>query len=307
MASPGVEPSGAQLRIVRDDQVAFVTQMGATLREYRVAGRDVVDGFPPTEMCSGGRGQVLLPWPNRIARGSYELGGERHQLALTEPERGHAIHGLVRWVPWRVVHSAADEVAFGFELLPQPGYPFAVRLGVTYSLDAAGLKVSFSAENTGSGAAPFGAGSHPYLKPISATIDEAVLHVPARSYLELDDHLIPTGRRLPVAGSNLDFTTPRPIAKTVLDTCYTDFEARRVRLDDVELSWDAGFDFGQCFSGDTLSPSRRRRGLAVEPMTCPGDAFNSGTGLIVLEPGQGWTGSWRIGLAAGGPEAQPRQ
>jgi aldose 1-epimerase len=34
--------------------------------------------------------------------------------------------------------------------------------------------------------------------------------------------------------------------------------------------------------------------IAIEPMTCPADAFNTGTGLMVLEPGASWTGSWGI-------------
>ena len=38
----------------------------------------------------------------------------------------------------------------------------------------------------------------------------------------------------------------------------------------------------------------RIRGIAVEPMTCPADAFNSGSGLIVLEPGQQWSGQWGL-------------
>ncbi len=48
------------------------------------------------------------------------------------------------------------------------------------------------------------------------------------------------------------------------------------------------------FSGDTLEPAQRRTALAVEPMSCPPDAFRSGTDLVALHPGGRWTGSWGI-------------
>ncbi len=292
----GVElrPSGEQHEIAFADQRAMVTEVGATLREYSVAGRQVIEGFGPGEVCSGGRGQVLVPWPNRVRDGSYEFGGTRHQLAQSEPERHNAIHGLVRWVPWRLLDRAPDRVQLGFTIHPQPGYPFTVVLSIRYALAEAGLRVSLLARNRGEAAAPFGAGQHPYLRPAGGSIDGAQLRVPARSHIELDQRLIPTGRLLSVSGGPLDYREQRPVDATALDTCFTDFSEPYVELDGTRLWWDALHHYVQLFSGDTLDPGRRRTGLAVEPMSCPPDAFNSGTGLVILAPGGEWSGSWGI-------------
>ena len=62
----------------------------------------------------------------------------------------------------------------------------------------------------------------------------------------------------------------------------------------VDVWGGPGTDYLQVFSGDTLAPGRRRRGLAVEPMSCPADAFNSGAGLVRLEPGQTHTLQWGL-------------
>jgi aldose 1-epimerase len=49
------------------------------------------------------------------------------------------------------------------------------------------------------------------------------------------------------------------------------------------------------YSGDTLTDvPRRRHGLAIEPMTCAPDAFNSGLGLITLQPGESHVSTWGI-------------
>lgn len=295
---PG-RPSGEQFQIARSGHTATITEVGAGLREYSVAGRPVIDGFGAAEMCSGGRGQVLMPWPNRVGGGAYRLDGVHHQLALTEPERGNAIHGLVRWAPWRLAGRSDGSVQLEAVLHPQPGYPFTLGLGITYELRDAGLEVRFRVRNLGAAVAPFGAGFHPYLKPRAALLDGAMLTIPARSYLEVDERLIPTGRRLPVAGSQFDFRSARPLGSAVLDTCFCDLAASRLTLDDVELAWDSEFSFLQCFSGDSLPPTRRRRGLAVEPMTCAPDAFNSFDGLIRLGPGETWRSSCRISLLGG--------
>lgn len=289
-----MHPSGEQHEIVSGDLRAVVTEVGATLRELTRNGLPLIDGFAAGEMCGGGRGQLLLPWPNRIRDGSYEFGGARQQLALSEAARLNAIHGLTRWITWRLLDRSADRVRLGATLHPQPGYPFLLELAAGYSLGPDGLRVAVEATNRGSGAAPFGCGSHPYLKPAGEIVDGGLLRVPARSYLEMDERLIPTGRRLPVDGTPYDFRHARPLGDTVLDTCFADLDEKVVEFDGRRLEWDAAFEFVQLFTGDSLPPERRRRGLAVEPATCPADAFNSGVGLLVLEPGAGWSGGWTI-------------
>jgi galactose mutarotase-like enzyme len=291
-------PSGEQYEIFFGDQRAVVTEVGATLREYAVGGRPVVDGFASSEMCSGGRGQVLMPWPNRIRDGAYEFGGHKLQLPLSEPERHNASHGLVRWAVWRRLEQGQDRVRLGLTLHPQPGYPFLLELAVEYALGAGGLRTTCSAHNLGPEPAPFGAGCHPYLRPRAGLVDGAELWIPAGAYLDLDERLIPTGRRLPVAGTRYDFREPRPVGETVFDLCFTEFVEPWAEFDGVRLSWDANHSYLQVYSGDGLPPDRRRHGLALEPMSCPVDAFNSGEALIALSPGDYWSGSWSLSALA---------
>src|SRR6266545_1023620 len=95
-------PSGEQFEIAFEDQHAVVVEVGGGLRAYSAGGREVLEGYGADEMSRAGRGQVLLPWPNRVRDGRYEFDGVGYQLALTEPEHSNAIHGLVSWAPWRV-------------------------------------------------------------------------------------------------------------------------------------------------------------------------------------------------------------
>ena len=281
-----------------------VTETGATMRSYSVDGTEVLDGFGPDELCDSGRGQVLAPWPNRLGDGRYSYEGRDAQAALDEPDRRNAIHGLVRWLPWHVVSRAQNVLSLGCTLPPQPGYPWRLSILIEYRLGRDGLTVASSVTNLDRTAAPFGMGFHPYLT-LSTPIDATSLVVPARRRLVTDERGLPTGNS-PVAGSDLDFTARRWIGPTVLDTAFTDLRRdpdgmARVELDDtvggrgVTLWMDEHFRYVMVFTGDTLEPaSRRRNSIAVEPMTCPPDAFRSGVDLVRLEPGASWAGRWGI-------------
>src|SRR5215468_9931372 len=142
-------PSGRQFTIGRGDQAAVVAEVGATLRSYTKGGVDLIDGFDENVRATDGRGQVLAPWPNRLAHGRYEFGGHQVQAALSEPSRGGAIHGLVRWLPWHATEHAADEVSLACTIHPQPGYEWSVSLQVSYRLAGDGLHVSAHAVNVG--------------------------------------------------------------------------------------------------------------------------------------------------------------
>ena len=184
--------------------------------------REVLDGYGVDE-CTSGRGQVLIPWPNRIEDGTYEFDGERHQLPLTEPEHRNAIHGLVRGEPWTVAEQEGSRVLMTYALEPQPGYPFSLALELEYSLTGDGLRVQTTATNVGGKAAPHGSGAHPYLRAGSATVDSATLRIPARTVLHSNDRGLPVGSEQ-VEGSEFDFRSPRPIGATVLDHAFTDLE-----------------------------------------------------------------------------------
>ncbi|HTX63854.1 MAG TPA: aldose 1-epimerase family protein [Acidimicrobiales bacterium] len=303
-ASP-ISPTGEQWVIAHGHQEAVVTEVGATLRSYTLGGTDVVDGFGPDEWSHAGRGQVLAPWPNRLGDGSYEWRGVRAQAALDEPALGNAIHGLVRWLPWRLEANAQNVVALRCTIRPTPGYPWSVELRCEYRLRRDGLVVTTQATGAGDVAAPFGLGFHPYLRVGTEEVDTATLVVPAARRLVLDDRSLPTGEVQGVAGTELDFREGRVIGRTKLDTAFTDLlrgadGIARASLGNpetkrgVELWADDRFRYLMCFTGDTLEAERRRRAVAIEPMTCPPDAFRSGKDLVVLEPGESWEGSWGL-------------
>lgn len=298
-------PSGEQIEIVHGDRRVTVVEVGGALRAFHVSDRAVLDGYAREEMCTGGRGQTLLPWPNRLQDGTYEFDAQQHQLPLTEPETGTAIHGLVRWVNWTVAERGEHRVLMAHSLRPQPGYPFALQVFNEYSLDDDGLTVTTTAHNVGDRACPYGTGAHPYVTVGTDRIDAATLHVPAAASLIADDRQIPVGSRA-LPGTAEDFSRPRTIGRAVLDTAFTglqrDGEGRaRVALSAPDggpraTVWmDRAHDYVMVFSGDPLSePTRRRGGLAVEPMTCAPNAFRSGEGLRRLEAGASFTSRWGI-------------
>jgi aldose 1-epimerase len=305
-------PSGEQVEIRLGDQRAVVVEIGGGLRSYSVGGRELLDGYGADEMASAGRGQVLMPWPNRLQDGSYEFGGRQHQLALTEPATGNAIHGLVRWAAWSIGEREADRVVMKHTLHPQPGYPFSLALRIEYALSDDGLRVTSTATNIGTEPCPYGGGQHPYLKAGTQTVDTIVLRAPGRTVLQTDTRGIPVGST-PVDGTQYDFRHPRAIGATALDNAYADLERdddglARVELRDpaagrtLSLWLDEGYRYLELFTGDPL-PSVNRRSLAVEPMTCPPNAFRTGEGLQVLEPGESTTAAWGIQATNGHAEA----
>ncbi len=300
-----LEPSGRQIEIVHREQRVTVVEVGGGLRVYHIGEREVLDGYGPHELCTAARGQSLIPWPNRLEDGVYTFDGQEHQLALSEPAKHNAIHGLVRWSNWSVAEREDHRVVMAHRLHPQPGYPFALDLSIEYSLSAAGLRVTTTATNIGPKPCPYGAGAHPYLKMGTDRLDDASLTVPAGTWLPADERGIPLGEQ-PVEGTPYDFRAPRAIADTQLDTGYTDLLYGEDGLARVTLSssgdaaavalWlDESHPHLMVFTGDSLpEPQRRRRGLGVEPMTCPPNALSSGAGLHILEPGSSFTGSWGI-------------
>jgi aldose 1-epimerase len=287
------------------DQRAVVTEVGAGLRAYTVGDRDVVDGFPEDEMATIGRGQLLLPWPNRIEDGQYEFAGRMHQTPISEPARHNALHGLTRWLNWTAVEQAQDRVLMSLVLHPQDGYPFTVRFDVDYRVSAGGLTIRTTATNLGPQAAPYGAGHHPYFT-VGTLIDQARLKMPALMRLELNDRLIPTGRVLPNRGTAYDFLEPRSIGSLKMDTAFANLVADSDGLVRVHLEaagadpritvWiEPVYKFLMVYTPDAIPDrARRRRSIAIEPMTCAPNAFRSGDALIILQPGESWSGSWGI-------------
>lgn len=297
-------PSGTQWTIASGRHRAVVVEIGGGLRTYQAGDVDQVDGYGEDEICVGSAGQVLAPWPNRIRDGRYTFGDRSLQLSLTEPSRHVALHGLVNWLPWQLVSQTAETVTIRCELPAQPGYPWPLLLQTRWRVGADGLRADHEVTNIASQPAPFGFSVHPYLWLPGVAVDDLLLRIPARSRLLLDGRLLPIGEAK-VSGSEYDFTGPRRIGSAVLDLAFGDVESEPDGGSSVTLGteddperlriWaDSAFGWWQVYTGDTLTGDRYRRSVAIEPMTCPPDAFRSGRDLIVLEPGQTWQASWGI-------------
>jgi aldose 1-epimerase len=201
---------------------------------------------------------------------------------------------------WTAAVHEAHRVVMELVLHAQPGYPFVLGLSVDYRLGAGGLSVATTATNLGDSACPYGLGFHPYVTVGTDLVDDAVLQAPGSARLETDDRGIPTGSVVAVDDTPYDFRRPRPIGELVLDTAYADLTGDEVVLADregrrtVTLWMDRSYRWLMLFTGDTLEPARRRRGLAVEPMTCPPNAFATGEGVKVLEAGESTSSTWGL-------------
>jgi aldose 1-epimerase len=295
--------SDDEIELIAFDQRAVLDEVGGGIRSYTARGRELLDGYPAGERSPSGRGQVLIPWPNRLEDGSYEFDGQRHQLELNERENRNAIHGLVRWERWAVVERERHRVVMEHVLAPQPGYPFTLELSIEYALAIDGLTVRTTTTNVGESACPYGGGFHPYLTVGTETVDSVILHLPAGTVVGADERGLPLDPA-PVEGTEYDFRRPRPIGSTRLDHAFTDLVREEDGLARVALGglrpgsglevWvDEAYGYLQLFTGDPL-PDVNRRSLAVEPMTCPANAFRTGEGLIRLEPSTSFTSTWGI-------------
>lgn len=193
-------------------------------------------------------------------------------------------------------------------LHPLMGYPHTVDVQVAYTLDeSTGLSVTTTATNLSDHACPYGSGQHPYLSPGRGRLNECTLQLQATTWIDTDnERQLPTGRK-PTTGSALDFSTATILGEKQLDFPFTDLtrdadQRAWVRLtaadgSRVELWVDDTYPIVELFTGDTLAPDRRRRGLGSEPMTCPPNAFQTGEGVLRLEPGESTTSSWGVRLA----------
>lgn len=295
------DPTGRQHHLSRGTVTAQIAQVGASLRSLVVGGVDIVPPYPAGSRTPFGSGIVLVPWPNRIRDGLWHRDGAPEQLAITEPARNNAIHGLLRYAPYEVAAEAPDAITLAATVYPQGGYPFLLDTSVTYALTDDGVTVTHRIRNTGTDAAPVAIGTHPFLTIGDVDPESLVLTVPGATRFPVDDRLLPSPE-VSVEGTPLDLRGGRPVAELDLDDAFGDIlrdadgvaRCTLVAPDGRTVTmWSGeGFDYVQVFTTDAYPG--QKKAIAVEPMTAPADAFNSGLGVRVLEPGEYWTASWGI-------------
>ncbi|RNE67258.1 aldose 1-epimerase family protein [Cryobacterium tepidiphilum] len=299
--------SGTQFDLAFGDYTATIASVGATLRTLRHHGRDLVVPFAADEVRPAYRGATLAPWPNRVVDGRYSFRGSEYELPLTEPKRGHALHGLAAWLDFVDLEQTADRVLLATTIEAQEGYPFQLQVRVEFRLDGDGLHTTVTTRNTGRDAAPYGTAPHPYLVAGDGRVDDWTLELGASQVLTVTpDRLIPVDL-VDVSSAEagaLDFRQPRRIGDTFIDHAFTGLSRTPAGVAEVRVTapsgtgvamrWDASCPWVQVHTADQPVAAVNRIGLAVEPMTCPPDAFNSGTDLITLEPGAYASAAWTI-------------
>jgi aldose 1-epimerase len=282
---------------------ATVTEVAAALRCLDVNGINLVAGFDQTvrpPFCSG---IVLMPWPNRVRDGRWTFDGATLQLDITEPRYDNALHGLLRNAPYRVLTRSEAAITLTAQVFPQNGYPFHLDTAVHYALHNDRLAVTHTVTNIGAVAAPVAIGAHPFLTIGDVPTDQLTLTVAAQRHITVDERLNPIGSR-PVAGTPYDLRAGRVVADLDLDDAWSDLDiidggsTHSLTAPDgrtVSLWADDQHNYLQVFTTRRYPDGGRHvTAVAVEPMTAPADAFNSGEGLKWLAPRQQWSVSWAI-------------
>lgn len=295
-------PTGIPFSLRRGDVAAEITQVGASLRHLAVGGVDIVPPYPADEPTPMASGVVLVPWPNRIRDGVWQDGDVTRALAITEPKLRNASHGLLRFTSYDVVEQSESSLTLRGTIVPQTGYPYLVETTVTYALTDAGIEVTHTLTNHSATPAPVALGTHPYVTIGGVDPRELVLHIPAETYFETDDRMLPIGEQ-PVSGGT-DLRAGRRLGDVELDTGFATLRRDADGLARTTLTapdgrtvtvWQGeGFDYVQAFTTDRY-PGQPLV-VAVEPMTAPAEAFNSGRGLRRLAPGETWELHWGIRL-----------
>jgi aldose 1-epimerase len=297
------ESTGEQFEITSDNARAVITEVGAGLRAFEWHDVPYLETFPAdADKPPLGAGAVLVPWPNRVAGARWELDGKPQHLDMTEPDKGNAIHGLTRHHAWRTVLRETSRITLATDVAVQPGWPVPLHTSISYALGRRGLTIEHTVRNVGDQPVPFGVGCHPYPRAGRSPREECQLQLAAHTVLPLDlTTMIPSGPATSVADTVADFRTPRLLAGVALDTPFGDCRPADDGLVHHRLTGPSGgvevwaepdFRWVQVFTPDSFPGTGSA--IAIEPMTCPPDALNSGVDLITLAPGENWSAKWGI-------------
>jgi aldose 1-epimerase len=280
-----------KVQISLNEVSAVISTEGAALIGLSVNNFNLIE--PNTRDCLYA-GKILAPWPNRIKDGKYTFNKKDYQLPINEVSKNNSLHGLVANCQWEVIFQDQSKVVLQY-LLNQPEiYPGKLQLQVSYEIIEQGLEVSVLSENVGEISAPYGVSIHTYL--VAGALvknNELLLQLPADQFLEVDaERLLPI-KLAPVTGTNFDFISLKKISDLFIDHAfkYSSDYSRSISLlnaegQGAEVIFDDQSKWIQIHTADRDLQGDSRMAVAIEPMTCPPDAFNSGIDLIVLKPGK---------------------
>lgn len=279
----------------KQSALSFLPDFGATPTELHLAlnGQQyqIFDGFKTEQQILSNeksRCIFLIPFPNRVRNGKFSFEGRGYQLPLNKPLENNAIHGFI-WNRKFAMEETEGSVILSHDFKGDfPGFPFSFLTRIQYDLSASKCAVKISVSNTGEIAMPLGIGWHPYFR-LQKQINELYLQLPACKHLVADGRMIPTGRKNAfsafqnqqlIGNKTFDDAFEFMGKQNFYETCLTDKASGRT----IIVEQDAGFKYLQAYTPPD------RNSIALEPMTCPANAFNSGEGLIKLLPGETYSG-----------------
>jgi aldose 1-epimerase len=275
-----------------DTSCAIIPAYGAALNSYKVKSREWIEGYENAAQMQKEpyRNVVLAPFPNRTDKATYSFEGKKYTLPVNREKEQNAIHGLLynkvfEVIDEEVMEDEASVILSHYYEGDTPGYPFEFQINITYTLHEDNtLSVETIITHDNEGSIPFGLGFHPYF-----AIENGTLHFPECKILEAGSDLIPTGKTKPFehSGKKAD------LKKLNLDTCL-EINNPKKALFKLEENGSTLQISSEDFAYFQLYTPANKKSIAIEPMTCPANALNSGKGLLLLKPDKIYRFNWKI-------------
>jgi galactose mutarotase-like enzyme len=275
MARPKMMPAPTPLETVvlssGDARVFVAPERGGMVTRFFASERAVLyldesTLLDPTKNVRGGN-PVLFPSPGK-------LDGDRWAREGVAGSMGQ--HGFARNTAWEVAGQASDEVTLRLASTDatRAVYPWDFIATYRYALSSATLRIEQRFENTGAKPMPFGAGFHPYFElPQARKANTERTRIPTKATRAWDN----ARKQL------VDVTGPIDLTAAEVDLHLIDHGSNVATLDlgdghRVEVRASAQFERWIIW---TLAG---RDFVCVEPWTSPGNALNTGEGLLVAQP-----------------------
>ncbi len=269
--------------------------LGASLQQLNLNNKAILNGITDDEngietYKNMFNSAFLFPFPNRIEHGKYSFEGENYQLACNESALNNAIHGHIYNKSFKIKNIESSETKASIILNYDykgdiDGFPFPYKLSIIYKFERNRITITFKVLNTGEQLFPFGIGWHPYFN--SNNLAESVLNFKGKFQYKLSDKMIPISKH------QFPFKAPLKINDISLDDCFI-LEKPKINLATKTTHLEINFKSVSETNYLQIYTPENRKSIAIEPMTCAPNCFNSKDGLLKLAPNK--TFNWVITL-----------
>ncbi len=279
-----------------EEYLEVLTDFGAGLNNLVVKNEkgqliSVIDGYRTEEEVindhrTAFKGSKLSPFPNRILNGTYDFNGKTYQLPINEVGANNNLHALLHNEPFKIIgetaseHEAILKLEYDYKGNDQ-GYPFGYSLKLTYQFEKDEISINTEIVNTSNTVIPIGDGWHPYFR-----------------FENLDNVQMKMGqaiRKSSNSGNKLNgshgFEQLRAIGQDSLDDCFEVNGADSFSIQLIDEQQDLELEIwqeseSQKYKYFQIYTPPTRKSIAIEPVTCVPNAFNTGEGLIILKPNE---------------------